>query len=142
MWETCKVLLGLLHCQMRMLSGHHSPGLPPTTVPQQGFTNCLQTLIMDAQVKLDLYVNTLVFTSPTSSCLTPPQDHVRLERVAAPEQVAERYWLRDGHCETVVLKLLLLGSVHALQGLHAPLEHVPLLSQAVYLQAVPIVADV
>ena len=55
-------------------------------------------------------------------------------------QVADRYWLRVGHCKTVMLKPLLLGSVHALQGLHAPLKHVPLLSQAVYLQAVPIVA--
>ena len=58
--------------------------------------------------------------------------------MAAPEQVAERYWLNLGHCEPVVLKALLLGCVHALQGLHAPLMHVPLLSHAVYLQAVPI----
>jgi hypothetical protein len=85
-----------------------------------------------------LDVNILVLTSLTALCLTPSKDHVKFSRVAAPEQVAERYWLTVGHCETVVLKAPLLGCMHALQGLHASFMHVPLLSHAVYLQAVPI----
>ena len=52
-----------------------------------------------------------------------------------PEQVAERYWLYAGHEDVEMLKLLLLSSMHALNGLQPPLEHAaPPSLHAVYLQ--------
>ena len=48
--------------------------------------------------------------------------------------MAERYWLYAGHENAEVLKPLLLSSMHALNGLQAPIEHAELRSlHVVYL---------